>query len=113
LKKVSLGSQSEIYCAKKNGCYSVVIMTIVTYNKIKNELKKELIMEFINPLLTDLKDAEGTYKESFVADVLKASREKPTHRFKESYPVSLGRGNIKMCERSELLYTSPIRSNAE
>jgi hypothetical protein len=58
-------------------------MTTATYNKIKNELKQELVMEFINPLLTDLRDAEGVYKESFIADVLKASREKPTHRYKK------------------------------
>lgn len=54
-------------------------MTTKTYEKMKKELKQELLQEFIVPILKDVKDAEGEYKEEFVKRVLKAVKEKPIY----------------------------------
>jgi hypothetical protein len=54
-------------------------MTTKTYEKIKREIKQELIKEFVFPILRNVKDAEGEYKEEFVKEVLKAAQEKPKH----------------------------------
>jgi len=52
-------------------------MTTKTYEKIKKEIKQELMQEFVLPILKNIKDPEGEYKESFVKEILKASKEKP------------------------------------
>ncbi|MEK7519247.1 MAG: hypothetical protein AAB565_00450 [Patescibacteria group bacterium] len=54
-------------------------MTTKTYEKIKKEIKQELLKEFIFPILRDVKDAEGEYKASFVKRVLEAAKEKPKY----------------------------------
>lgn len=54
-------------------------MTTKHYEKIKEEIKQELIEEFIFPILRNVKDAEGEYKEKFVKEVLKAAKEKPKY----------------------------------
>lgn len=54
-------------------------MTHQTYQKIKKEIKQELLEEFVFPILRDLKDAEGEYKEEFVKKILKASKEKSSY----------------------------------
>ncbi|MEK7142322.1 MAG: hypothetical protein AAB818_01925 [Patescibacteria group bacterium] len=54
-------------------------MTIATVQKIKREIKKELIEELILPILKNSKDSEGEYDESFVKDVIKISQEKSRH----------------------------------
>lgn len=54
-------------------------MTTKTYEKIKREIKQELIEEFVLPILRNVKDAEGEYKEEFVKEVLKAAQEKPKY----------------------------------
>ena len=54
-------------------------MTNQTYQKIKREIKRELLEEFVIPILRDLKDAEGEYREEFVRKILKASKEKLTY----------------------------------
>ena len=46
------------------------MMTTKTYAKIKKEIKQELLKEFIFPILRDVKDAEGEYKEGFVNNVV-------------------------------------------
>ena len=56
-------------------------MTIATVQKLKREIKKELIEEFILPILKNFKDSEGEYKESFVKKVIKVSQEKPIKEF--------------------------------
>lgn len=56
-------------------------MSTATIKKIKNEIKRELIKEFILPVLEQVKDAEGTYKETFIKDVLRAIREKPKYKY--------------------------------
>ncbi|HCA67169.1 MAG: hypothetical protein UW39_C0015G0008 [Parcubacteria group bacterium GW2011_GWC2_44_17] len=51
-------------------------MTIITAQKIKNQVKTELVEELIKPLLLhllyDAKDDEGEYRPEFVEDVLHA-----------------------------------------
>lgn len=54
-------------------------MTIKTYEKIKSEIKKELVEEFVNPILRELRDTEGEYKENFVKKILKAAEERPVY----------------------------------
>jgi len=54
-------------------------MTTKKYEKIKREIKQELIKEFVFPILRDVKDAEGEYREEFVKKVLKAAKEKPKY----------------------------------
>ena len=54
-------------------------MTTATYEKIKREIKRELIEEFVLPILRDVKDAEGNYKEEFVRKVFRAAKEKPKY----------------------------------
>ena len=56
-------------------------MTIKTYEKIKKEIKNELLEEFVRPILKELKDAEGEYKENFVRRILKAAEEEPTYTY--------------------------------
>ena len=58
-------------------------MTTKTYEKIKKEIKQELLREFVLPILREVKDAEGEYKEKFVKEVLKAAKEKPKYEFKD------------------------------
>lgn len=38
-------------------------------------MKTELIEEFINPLLQDIKDPEGEYRPEFVDDIISALHE--------------------------------------
>jgi len=54
-------------------------MTTKNYEKIKNEIKHELMQEFVFPILRNMKDSEGEYREEFVTSVLKAAREKPKY----------------------------------
>lgn len=54
-------------------------MTIKTYEKIKREIKYEIIEEFVLPILRNVKDAEGEYKENFVKEVLRAAKETPKY----------------------------------
>ncbi len=54
-------------------------MTAKTYEKIKKEIKQELIEEFVFPILRNVKDAEGEYREEFVRQVLKAAKERPKY----------------------------------
>jgi hypothetical protein len=54
-------------------------MTTKAYEKIKKEVKQEIMEEFVLPILRDVRDAEGEYKENFVKSVLKAAREKPKY----------------------------------
>lgn len=56
-------------------------MSTTVIQKLKNEIKKELIEEFILPMLENSKDPEGEYREDFVREVLKAAREKPTKKY--------------------------------
>ena len=56
-------------------------MTTKTYEKVKAEIKRELLREFIVPILREVKDAEGEYKEEFVRGVLRAAKEKPTYAY--------------------------------
>lgn len=56
-------------------------MTTKTYEKVKREIKQELMYEFILPILREVKDTEGEYKEEFVKRVLKATKEKPKHTY--------------------------------
>jgi len=56
-------------------------MTTKTYEKVKREIKHELMREFVLPILRGVKDAEGEYKAEFVTRVLKASKEKPIHTY--------------------------------
>ena len=54
-------------------------MTTQNYEKIKKEIKQELIKEFVFPILRNMKDSEGEYKEEFIRDVLRATKEKPKY----------------------------------
>ncbi len=54
-------------------------MTTKNYEKIKNEIKHELMQEFVFPILRNMKDSEGEYKEKFVKEVLRAAKEKPKY----------------------------------
>ena len=56
-------------------------MTAQIYEKIKKEIKQELLNEFVLPLLKDLKDPEGEYKKEFVKSILKAAKEKPIYTY--------------------------------
>jgi len=56
-------------------------MTTKNYEKIKQEIKHELMEEFVFPILKNMKDSEGEYKEAFVKEVLKAAKEKPKYVF--------------------------------
>ena len=51
------------------------------YEKIKKEIKQEILSEFVFPLLKDLKDSEGEYKKEFVQSVLKTAKEKPVYTY--------------------------------
>jgi hypothetical protein len=54
-------------------------MTTKTYEKIKKEIKHELLQEFVLPILKNVRDSEGDYKEKFVKDVLAAVHQKPLY----------------------------------
>ena len=54
-------------------------MTQKTLERVKAEIKREIIQEFVLPILREVKDAEGDYKETFVRQMLKAAKEKPTY----------------------------------
>ena len=56
-------------------------MTIATIQKLKREIKKELIDEFIRPFLEQNRDPEGEYKPEFIAEILRIAEEKPTHKY--------------------------------
>ncbi len=60
--------------------YYIKHMTIATIQKMKREIKKELIDEFIRPFLEQNRDPEGEYKEEFVKSVLRAAKEKPVYK---------------------------------
>jgi len=51
-------------------------MSTKTIERIKGEIKRELLQEFVLPILREVKDAEGEYKKSFVKKVLRAAKEK-------------------------------------
>lgn len=57
-------------------------MTTATYSKLKSEIKRELLKEFITPMLEDIKDFEGEYRPEFVEEVLRAAREKPYFKYR-------------------------------
>lgn len=59
----------------------ILLMTIKMYDKIKKEIKKELLEELVNPILKELKDSEGEYRESFVKQILEAAQEKPIYSY--------------------------------
>ena len=54
-------------------------MTTKTYEKIKKEIKQELLREFVLPILREVKNTEGEYKEKFIKDVQRAAKEKPIY----------------------------------
>jgi len=56
-------------------------MTLKRYQKLKDEIKQELVNEFIAPILSELKDAEDGYKTGFVKGVLRAATEKPNYTY--------------------------------
>ncbi len=56
-------------------------MTIETYEKIKKEIKQEILNEFVFSMLKDLKDSEGEYKKEFVKKILKAAKDKPIYTY--------------------------------
>lgn len=56
-------------------------MTNQTYQRIKREIKQELLEEFVLPILKNLKDPEGEYKKKFVNEILKAVKEKPIYTY--------------------------------
>ena len=58
-------------------------MTMATVQKIKMEIKKELIEEFILPILKNSMDSEGEYNESFIKEVIKASQENPKYTYNQ------------------------------
>ena len=47
------------------------------------EIKKELIEEFILPILKNSMDSEGEYNESFIKEVIKASQENPKYTYNQ------------------------------
>ncbi|MBI2024814.1 MAG: hypothetical protein HYT03_01865 [Candidatus Harrisonbacteria bacterium] len=56
-------------------------MSTATIQKLKKEIKKELLEEFILPILEQAKDLEGEYREEFVKEILKAAKEKPRYKY--------------------------------
>ena len=57
-------------------------MSTKTLEKLKKEIKQELLREFILPIvLSGIKDPEGEYRPEFVREVLEAAREPATHTF--------------------------------
>ncbi len=56
-------------------------MTTAIQQKLKREIKQELIREFILPLLRRSKDAEGEYRDEFLREIARASKEKPSYRY--------------------------------
>ena len=54
-------------------------MSTKTLEKMKAEIKRELMQEFVLPILREVKDTEGEYKEAFVKQVLRAAKEKPIY----------------------------------
>ena len=57
-------------------------MSTKTLEKLKKEIKQELLQEFFLPIiLSGVKDPEGEYKEEFVKEVLKAAKEKPVYTY--------------------------------
>ncbi len=54
-------------------------MSTKALERVKAEIKKELLREFVFPILREVKDAEGEYKEKFVEQVLKAAKEKSSY----------------------------------
>lgn len=56
-------------------------MTTATMQKLKKEIKQEVMQELTALLLKNSRDAEGEYKESFVKKVLKAAQEKPVYQY--------------------------------
>ena len=59
-------------------------MTTTTkiYEKIKAELKQELMAELILPVLAEAKDREGGYKQAFVKEIITLSKTKPAYRYR-------------------------------
>ena len=49
-------------------------MTTAIIQKLKKEIKQELLEEFILPMMESSKDTEGDCRESFVKRILKASK---------------------------------------
>lgn len=56
-------------------------MTTAMIKKIKEEIKQELITEFLRPFMEQSKDPEGEYREEFVRGVLKAAKRKPRYTY--------------------------------
>lgn len=56
-------------------------MSAITYLKLKREIKKEILKEFIVPLLEDIKDPEGEYRSDCVKEILNAAKEETIHKY--------------------------------
>ena len=56
-------------------------MSAATYSKLKREIKKELLKEWIVPILEETKDPEGEYRSEFVKEIFFALREKPAYKY--------------------------------
>lgn len=49
-------------------------MITAVIQKIKEEVKREILEEFISPFLKEIKDPEGEYRPEFVRKILKIAR---------------------------------------
>ncbi len=58
-------------------------MTTATIQKIKREIKQELMAEFLRPILERSKDPEGEYRKSFVKEVLRAAKRSSTKIYRK------------------------------
>lgn len=56
-------------------------MSTATVEKLKKEIKQELIREFILPILERANGLEGEYREGFIKEVLKIAKEKPRYKY--------------------------------
>ena len=58
-------------------------MTVATYEKVKKELKRELLAELSVLFVRYAKDPEGEYRAEFVKKILKLSAKKsqPTYKY--------------------------------
>ncbi len=56
-------------------------MTTKAYEKMKEEIKQELLEEFVLPILKNVKDPEGEYKRDFVKSIMDGLREKPNYTY--------------------------------
>ncbi len=57
-------------------------MSTKTLEKLKKEIKQELLREFILPvILSGVKDPEVAYKKDFVTEVLRAVKDKQDNKY--------------------------------